>query len=383
MSLYQIIFLVSAIGLSSLKSNIFFTKSISIEISKGLHFLKLAQEKESIEISKESKDSTCFYFEITQEYPEGVIQSYETKTKVNEIVYAFKGKALGGKPVGKIIANGSECLYGLFKSGGKYDNGGIFSFHIPSSTYKVLYAFKDGESKVGAYNSLHLSSKQKLYGLSFEGGAYHLGTLFVYDLISGDYRILKDFDLTTGTGPSTYPIFLESNKLYGSLSFNGKFGKGSLFEYDLETESFQIIYHFNVNEINTPRSELICADENILFGIANSGGPQHGGGVFAFSIDSQNMECVALMDSLHLSWSDYTFTPINDSTYIGAMDFGGQTKGKVGFSLQLGKSRSIKRVELKTLNSLLIYRGNQEVLKYSEVAQNLNEELVERPVKQK
>ena len=179
-------------------------------------------------------------------------------------------------------------LYGLCDSGGLNHKGVIYSFDPNSHIYTNIFSFNDtlGGSPFGKL--LELSTK-KLYGMTNIGGAYGYGVIFCYDLSTNIYLDLHDFDSTFGSNPIYGGLIQATDgKLYGMTSYGGLNNSGVIFNFDLSTNVYTDIYDFMGYPGNgrNPAASLIQASNGKLYGMTAFDGTNYGGTIFSYDINT-------------------------------------------------------------------------------------------------
>ena len=83
--------------------------------------------------------------------------------------------------------------------GGDYTNGNIFRY--TGGNVKSVYSFGYiGDDGNGPWGSLVYANNKKLYGMTKTGGAKQLGTLFSFDIYTGQEVPLHSFTNSGGDG---------------------------------------------------------------------------------------------------------------------------------------------------------------------------------------
>jgi uncharacterized repeat protein (TIGR03803 family) len=141
----------------------------------------------------------------------------------------------GGTPNGGLIFDAAGNLYGTSPSGGTHDGGNVFELTpgTDSWTFNDLYDFchqyhcPDG----GDPSAVIMDRLGNLYGTALAGGSY--GDGIVFELMPGsggwDEAILHSFDGTDGYFPYAALIFGNADDLYGTTFYGGTYGVGSAF----------------------------------------------------------------------------------------------------------------------------------------------------------
>lgn len=157
------------------------------------------------------------------------------------IIYNFLGDSLGQYPASSLAVDAAGDLYGTTYQGGNFNLGSVFKLTPGANnkwTQKVIYSFKGYASKDGQYPyyaGVTLDTEGNVYGTTYQGGSssgnnLNYGT--VYKLTKGTYKesVLWSFG-TTGDGYYPYHgVILLNGKLYGTTNSGGLHGGGVVFE---------------------------------------------------------------------------------------------------------------------------------------------------------
>ncbi len=164
--------------------------------------------------------------------------------------------------------------------------GGIYRLNIATGQLTKIYVFgteAGNDVKDPVFGTkLVEGATGKLYGTS--GGGQHVGpqgvapggsgTVYEYTIATNTVVKKYDFDYATiGCHPT--PIIKSGNKLYGALTGlsnnfqNHPNADGSLFEYDLTTQSLSILHvfdHLLDDQVRTPINSLLMGSNGNLYG---------------------------------------------------------------------------------------------------------------------
>ena len=174
---------------------------------------------------------------------------------------------------------------------------GFLSITTPlfaASTEKVLYGFcalsncADGQTPEA---NLIFDAAGNLYGTTFDGGAYGLGSIF--QLAPGadgtwTEKVLYSFCSVTNCADGTNPeglTFGKDGKLYGIVQTGGGYGFGAVFQLARskgDTWSEKVLYNFNAGGADGyyPYTGLIVDATENLYGVTQWGGVYGDGIVF-------------------------------------------------------------------------------------------------------
>jgi len=223
----------------------------------------------------------------------GVIYKIDPATDTYTDIYDFDNFN-GFGPVGSLIQLSNGKLYGMTSYGGANSKGVIFSFDPVTSVFVNLYDFIQSTGGV-PFGDLMQASNSKLYGMTYEGGSNGYGVLFSFDIATGAYIALHNFDLTHGGNPLGNVMQASNGLLYGMTNHGGASNFGVLFSFDITTNIFTDLLEFdNVATGANPARSLSQAGNGKLYGTTLYGGVNSSG--VAFSYDIATNTYTKLMD---------------------------------------------------------------------------------------
>lgn len=143
------------------------------------------------------------------------------------MLHSFGGPGDGNGPLAGLI-NVKGKLYGTTMEGGANGDGTVFSI-TPSGKEVVRYSFKGGSGDGEFPYAGLINVKGMLYGMTIEGGANGVGTIFSITP-SRTETVLHSFG---GSGDGQYPYYgallYAEGKLYGTTFYGGAYGNGNVF----------------------------------------------------------------------------------------------------------------------------------------------------------
>ncbi len=95
------------------------------------------------------------------------------------VLYSFTGGSDGEFPEGSLIMDQQGNLYGTTIYGGAHGEGTVFKLN-PSGNKTVLYSFTGGNDGNQPIGGLVIDAANNLYGTTYGGGAYGYGTVFKF-----------------------------------------------------------------------------------------------------------------------------------------------------------------------------------------------------------
>ena len=144
----------------------------------------------------------------------------------------------GYYPFAGLIFDNAGNLYGTTQEGGVDGAGTVFEV-MPEKDgkwkEKILHSFLSTGDGVYPDAALVFGADGKLYGTTYQGGAYGYGTVFrLKPGANGHWseKVLHNFDFNgkDGTGPLAGLIFDRSGNLYGTTQTGGSTNNGTVFE---------------------------------------------------------------------------------------------------------------------------------------------------------
>jgi len=203
-----------------------------------------------------------------------------------EVLYSFKGGKTDGDGPAAALIDVDGTLYGTTYSGGKYDEGTVFSV-TTGGTEKVLHSFGKG-SDDGAYPLADLINvKGTLYGTTQYGGASFRGTVFSITT-GGREKVLHSFGGGSADGSFPYAGLIDvKGTLYGVTTDGGSFcqpsgGCGTVFS--ITTGGTEKVLHSfgSGSDGSAPEAALIDVS-GTLYGTTALGGVNGDGTVFSIT----------------------------------------------------------------------------------------------------
>jgi uncharacterized repeat protein (TIGR03803 family) len=194
------------------------------------------------------------------------------------VIYAFPGGVLGASASASVVAGSSGNLYGTTLSGGSSSLGVIFQL---DSSYQetALYDFTVNDS--APFYTLTRDSEGNLYGVtSPDNGLTADGVVFKLDA-SGNYSVLHSFTGAKNDGKfPNGPLILDpKGNLYGTTWQGGEFGLGTIYRVNSSTGAFVVVHSFSGSDGSDPNGRLLLASGN-LYGACQGGGTYSQGVIF-------------------------------------------------------------------------------------------------------
>ena len=111
-----------------------------------------------------------------------------------------------------------------------------------------------------------------------------MGTLFEYDYATNSLNVKNHFDgAANGGNPVSALKQVSSGKLYGTTSYYGLYNKGTIFEYNILTESFTTKINFDSASIGSyPSGAFLETTSGKLLSVTISGGANDKGVLYEY-----------------------------------------------------------------------------------------------------
>jgi uncharacterized repeat protein (TIGR03803 family) len=202
----------------------------------------------------------------------------------------------GNSPNSPLVEGPDNADYGTTEFGGTGGGGTIFRIALADHTFSILRSFRnnltDGRIPSG---SLILGSDGLLYGTTRYGGNYDRGIVFKVNLDGSGYAVLRRFSWADGRGSFPNGLIESTNGLlYGTTSYGGTFGFGTIFQLGRTGENDSDIHNFTASGPRRPWAPVLEGDDGVLYGTTLEGGA-HGRGT-AYKIDKSNGTLTVIHD---------------------------------------------------------------------------------------
>jgi uncharacterized repeat protein (TIGR01451 family) len=197
----------------------------------------------------------------------------------------------GAFPVGSLVQGQDGLLYGVASSGGKNGDGTLFRIGPDGGHFAVLHHFSGGEDGGSPQAGLAVDSKGSVYGTASTGGEGGGGVVFRLRP-SGGLRVLHAFSGDDGADPRSLLIAGPDGAILGVTRAGGDFGQGTLFLLRARSREFALLHSFLGHDGVNPEAPLLLGADEMIHGVAPSGGIWGAGTAFRISRDGVNFEVV-------------------------------------------------------------------------------------------
>lgn len=242
----------------------------------------------------------------------GVIFQYDpiTNVLVKKIDFSLTN---GSFPSGSLVQATDGNMYGMTSEGGANNKGVLFQYNPTTNTYTKKIDFAGTTNGSNPVGSLIQASDGKLYGMTKLGGIYNpnSGVLFQYDPVSNVLTKKIDFTGTTGTAIGHMPtgslMIANDGKMYGVTG-----GYPILFQYDFVNN----IYTYKINLPPTPEGSLLQASDGKLYGTSIYGGINGKGTIYQYDYNSNTLTIKTDFNSTNATYPTISLIEISGSLNI-------------------------------------------------------------------
>ena len=274
----------------------------------------------------------------------GTLFRFDTSTNTHTVLHGFSGATDGATPYGTPLLSGN-IVYGLTSAGGTSGGGTLFSYNTGTSAYTILHHFAGGATDGGKPMGSLVMSGTKLYGMSEDGGTANQGTMFQYDTANQSFSLLHSFTggISDGSSPQG-SLLVAGTKLYGTTNGGGAYSKGTLFEFDTQSSTYDMLHNFgaNVFQPETPNDSLVMVN-NRLYGMSQYGGTvnPYDGTVFEFDPATETTTVLHAFGTPPDGESPNGSLFFDGSKFYGMTEYGGASGTGMIFSLDLPEPSSV------------------------------------------
>lgn len=159
----------------------------------------------------------------------------------------------------------------------------MVEWDVPANTVTRKFIFGSGNGEF--INTKLLYHNGKVYGTTPKGGSFENGVLFSIDVNTGAYTQLHQFEAVDFNGTGISPLSVFNNKLYG-VTFRGgasATGSGYIFEWDIVTATFTKKINLNSTSGNRIVGQMYLHTNDNFYGITQLGGSNSTGTIFRYN----------------------------------------------------------------------------------------------------
>jgi uncharacterized repeat protein (TIGR03803 family) len=224
-------------------------------------------------------DGRLYGLTLTQNTMGGVAYALSTRGAYT-VLHRF-GKGPEGYGSSGLVPGPQGLMYAATAGGSAYGRGALFSLDPRTGAATVLHAFAGAPRDGGGGSSpLQVAGDGTIYGFTAAGGANGWGTVFAYDTVTTNYRIVYDFHRSDGNfinGVALTPSGLMVGTALGG-GFPGRYcsiipGCGTLFSVS-GSGTFTMLHEFSGLDRSgrNPNTVPVVDASGRIFGSTSFGG---------------------------------------------------------------------------------------------------------------
>lgn len=266
----------------------------------------------------------------------GLVFTYNTATADFQIRHLFAGAFTDGANPQTALTVFAGRVYGTTFGGGTFGNGTIFSVDAAGSNYVLEKSFRASGGNGGVLQSPLLPIGNKLYGTTNAGGAFQKGTIFSFDPATAAVTFLHSF--TGGAADGANPagnLAVVGNVLYGTTFNGGALDNGAAYGYDLSTGIVSLLHSFGGGTTDgaDPRGGVTAVGSKV-FGTTDLGGPSNRGTIFAFDVELHSYQIIhSFTGSAKDGSRPFSSLTLAGTNLYGTTFFGGTFGGGTVYSI--------------------------------------------------
>lgn len=236
----------------------------------------------------------------------------------------FTGSANGQYPRGSLVSDGT-LLYGMTYEGGANNFGTIFKIMPNGTGYLKLLDFSGTANGKYPRGSL-MWDGTFLYGMTYDGGANNLGTIFKIMPNGTGYVKLLDFSGTVNGANPYGDLISDGTFLYGMTANGGTNGMGTIFKIMPNGTGYSKLLDFAGSTNGREPFGALIADATFLYGTTYHGGTNDIGTIFKIKPDGTGY--VKLLDFNNTANGSQPFgSLISDGSFLYGMTGNGGVNG--------------------------------------------------------
>lgn len=247
----------------------------------------------------------------------------------------------GAQPIGGLILDAADNLYGTTSLGGVYGNGTVYEEKRSGHrwTESTIYSFTGGNDGANPPATVTLDAHGNLFGTTSLGGANGLGVVYELSPSASGWTqtVLYTFQgLSDGQNPVGGVVVDGDGNLYGTTFDGGDNGGGTVYELSPSASGWTLTTLYSFSGIyGGPYNKLTLAKGNI-YGTTEADGENGFGSVFKLTPGKNGWTFTDLHDFADGSDGAGSYGSVavdNDGNVFGATNYGGSTNQGVVYEI--------------------------------------------------
>lgn len=205
------------------------------------------------------------------EYSKGVLYSLNLKDLTFKNCINFND-SIGTYPRAPLTISKTGKIFGSTAKGITSKDGKIFKYDPIEKKLNILLSFDEVEGNY-LQSQMALMNDSMLVGVTSFGGKSRSGVIFEFNVQTKDYITTKHLSKkSTGSTSKGTMCTMENGNIYGYLSKGGRYNCGSVYRYNFLQDDFKVVHEFNKHQGYDLDNGLIVKGDDELLGLAKSGG---------------------------------------------------------------------------------------------------------------
>jgi uncharacterized repeat protein (TIGR03803 family) len=222
-------------------------------------------------------------------------------------------------------------LFTVYKKRIWYNNGTIFSFNPTGNVLSSLASF-NGSNGAVLRASLTLGTDGLFYGTTSFGGSSGNGTIFSFNPTSNVLSSLASFNSSNGSRPVASLTLGTDGLFYGTTIFGGSSNGGTIFSFNPTGNVISSLASFDGSNGSNPNASLTLGAGGLFYGTTTSSGSSGGGTIFSFNPTGNVLSSLASFDGSNGSEPSASLTLGNNGLFYGTTRRGGSSDNGTIFS---------------------------------------------------
>jgi uncharacterized repeat protein (TIGR03803 family) len=256
----------------------------------------------------------------------GSVFSIDLATETYRTLYSFQNGADGSNPQGNLLVFGG-ALWGTADYGGANGSGTLFKFDPAGASLTPVHSFGAGSDSAYPANGL-IAFNGLLYGTTQYGGTNNTGTVYTYDTASGAEAVLYSFGVFGGVDgyrPASQ-LLADRGAIYGTAQAGGTSNSGVIFRVSPISGKETVVYNFSGADGVTPYNGLsVVAHDRasgIVYGVVSEGGTRDKGTIFSFNLATNSLTTL-----YSFTGGKHGYLPYSQLSYSAGVFYGNTTAG--------------------------------------------------------
>jgi len=207
------------------------------------------------------------------------------------VLHNFLYSTDGGYIQGGLMQASDGALYGTAAGGGSSGYGTIYKVNTDGTGFTVLRNM-DYSQGGSPYGLLTQAADGLLYGTTYSGGSSGYGTVYKIETNGTGYTQLQGFDYYSGGYPRSGVIQGADGAIYGTTSYGGGSGYGTVYKVNTDGTGFTVLKALNYSEGYYIYATVAQGPNGVLYSTANSGGAHGYGSLFKLNPDGTGFEAI-------------------------------------------------------------------------------------------